>query len=117
MSVRAPFVFGGAQDNDAILLAAEREWLDGSRQCAAESRRGGQVDGTDLGRNRETGGNNIQHAPSSLTGAAVKLRMAIHPELGIEEGGSSEIVIALRQVLTLIEREIGLTGPRSAPRN
>jgi hypothetical protein len=116
MSAPDPFASGGTPDNDAVLLAAEREWLEWLSRADAQLK----IDAADgfmeplwheIGKRAETICNT---PPSTLIGAAVKLRMALHPELGIEEDQSSEIVIALRQVLALIEREIGQAGPRSA---
>ncbi len=107
MSARDPFAFGGTQDNDAVLLAAEREWLESLARADAQLK----IDAADmepiLDEIGKQAGTIHKTPPSTLIGAAVKLRVALHPELGIEEDESSEIVIALRQVLALIEREIG----------
>ena len=53
-------------------------------------------------------------SPSTLIGGAVKLRMLVHPERGIEEDESSETMVALRQVLALVDREIGQAKPQPA---
>jgi hypothetical protein len=112
----APFALRRGR-NDAILVAAERK----CRELLA--RADAQLKINAAQRFREPTLNEIAKRvgtiyntpPSTLIGAAVKLRMAIHPELGTEEDEGSEIVIALRQVLALVEREIAQTGrPLSA---
>jgi hypothetical protein len=116
VSARDPFAFRGAPDNDAMLLAAERELLESLARADAQRK----TDGRDrfmepiLEEIGKQVGTVYKTPPSTLVGVAVKLRTAIHPELGIEEDQNSEIVIALRQVLALIDREIGWAGLRSA---
>jgi hypothetical protein len=107
MSTPELFALRGRQDNDAVLLAAEREY-----QLLAQLK----IDPADtdpiLDEIGKRAGTIYNTPPSTLIGAAVKLRMVLHPELGIEEDESSEIVIALREVLALVEREIGQAGLR-----
>jgi hypothetical protein len=98
--------------NDAVLAVAERECQELLARADAQRK----IDAADaviepildaIGKRAETICNT---PPSTLIGASVKLRMALHPELGIEEDESSEIMIALRQVLALIERETRTGG-------
>lgn len=105
-----PFAFRGGRDNDAALVAAERECQELLARADAQLKTdaaGMEPILDEIGKRAATICN---MPPSTLIGAAVKLRMAIHPELGIEEDESSEIVSALRQILALVEREIGHTG-------
>jgi hypothetical protein len=44
--------------------------------------------------------------PTGLTSAAVKLRLLLHPDLGMEIGERAEDYIALRQILGTLEHEI-----------
>ena len=109
--------FRDRQDNDAVLLAAERECQELLARADAQLKTDAANNSTEplwdeIGKQAETVHNT---PPSTLIGAAVKLRMALHPELGIEEDESSENVIALRQILALIEREIGQAGLRFCP--
>jgi hypothetical protein len=108
MSSANPFALGGAQDTDAILLAAEKEWLEYLARAETQLKIGSADSSIEplwqeIGIRSETICNT---PPSSMAGAAVKLRVALHPELGIEEDQRSEVIIALRQVLAFIEREI-----------
>jgi hypothetical protein len=109
-----PLVPHGGQDNDAVLAAAERECQELLARADAQRK----TDAADrfmepiLDEIGKRAGTICNTPPSTLIGASVKLRMALHPELGIEEDESSEVMIALRQVLALIERETGQAGLR-----
>jgi hypothetical protein len=50
-----------------------------------------------------------------LTGAAVKLRLLLDPDLGMEIGERAEDYISLRQILATIQHEISLVRPTAAP--
>lgn len=109
MSAVDPFSRGCKQDSDAVLLDAERElveWLaraDAQQKLDASS---GAMEPLydEIGKRAETIYNT---PPSTLIGAVVKLRTMAHPDVGIGDDEDSDNVIALRQLLALIEREIG----------
>jgi hypothetical protein len=49
--------------------------------------------------------------PKGLTGVAVKLRLLLDPNLGMETGERAEDYISLRQILATIQHEISLLPP------
>jgi hypothetical protein len=53
--------------------------------------------------------------PKGLPAAAVKLRLLLDPELGMEIGERAEDYISLRQILATVEHEISLLQPAAAP--
>ena len=52
--------------------------------------------------------------PKWLAGAAVKLRLLLHPDLGMQIGERAEDYIALRQILDTLEHDIS-RPPTAAP--
>jgi hypothetical protein len=94
--------------NEAMLLAAERDlkkWLARARahQKIDASSESIEPMWDEVAKQVEF---ICKTPPSSLIAAAVKLRIVIHPELGIEEEENSENMLALRQVLALINHQI-----------
>jgi len=100
----------GKKENDAALIAAERR----VKECLAKA-------DTQSGVSKESIFDEIgaqahlifNTPPDTLIGAAVKLQMLVHPELGVEDDRDSEVMIALRQVLDCIERSIDDAPQRS----
>ena len=116
MMALSAFAFGGLPGSDERLLTAE-EALD---HCLARAQVQQEIDAADrlmeplldeIGRIAETIHNT---PPSTLVGAAVKLRLLLHPLLGIEDDESSELRIALQQILDCVEQSLDPVTPRSS---
>ena len=110
MSTADPFPWLCGHDSDAVLLDAERELAEWLARADAQRKLGASNSAMEplydeIGKRAETIYNT---PPSTLLGAVVKLRTMTHPDVGIGDDEDSENVLALRQLLALIEREIGL---------
>jgi hypothetical protein len=114
-----PFSRGGWQESDAVLLAAESGLQESLAQVDAQSETGLPNSVTEPLWNEVGAQAHIifNTPPRTLIGAGVKLRMLIHPELGIEEDKDSDVMVALRQVLDCVERSVADIAQRSHQAN
>jgi hypothetical protein len=110
-----PFGHGGWQESDAVLLAAESGLRERLAQIDAQSETGLSNSITEPLWNEVGAQAHIifNTPPRTLIGAGVKLRMLIHPELGIEDDKDSDVMVALRQVLDWVERSVADITQRS----
>ncbi|MGA8549020.1 MAG: hypothetical protein WB678_02165 [Stellaceae bacterium] len=100
---------------DADLLAAEREIAALRAQSDAFRAAGDHQDHDELWNQIwELEKKIAATPPTTLIGAAVKLRWLADPNLGIEAGPTDEDPDSIRQVLDLIEREAAPAAIRSA---
>ena len=103
-------------DNDTSLLIAERTVWESLARADVHSQLGAPE--SQIDRLLDEIGTAVavifNTSPATLNGAAVKLRMLLHPELGIDEDGGSEILTALRQILECVEKNADQLTRRAA---